>query len=51
MYDILSDFIYQLSCNILSFWDGITIPQKSLLFAHFFMRFKFVFCSKRMKEI
>ena len=30
MYDILSDFIYGLNCNILSFSEGITIQQKSL---------------------
>ena len=27
MYGTLSDLIYWLNCNILSFWDGITIPQ------------------------
>ena len=30
MYGILPDFIYRSNCNILSFGDGITIPQKSL---------------------
>ena len=35
MYGILSDFIYWLNSNILSFSDGITIPQKSL-FLHTF---------------
>ena len=32
MYSILSDFIYWLNSNILSFSDSITIPQKSFLF-------------------
>ena len=35
MYGILLDFIYWLSFSILSFWDGITIPHKSL-FVHIF---------------
>ena len=35
MYGILSDFIYWLNSNILSFSYGITIPQKSL-FSHTF---------------
>ena len=30
MYGILSNFIYWLNSNILSFSDGITMPQKSL---------------------
>ena len=47
MYGILSDFIYWLNSNILSFFD--TIPQKS--FYIFFMRFKFTFCSKKTKTI
>ena len=29
MHGILSDFIYWLNSNTLSFSDGITIPQKS----------------------
>ena len=35
MHAILCDFIYWLNSNILSFSDGITIPQKSL-FLHTF---------------
>ena len=50
MYGISSDFIYRLTSNILLFLDDITIQQKSL-FKKKFMRFKFIFCSERMKEI
>ena len=42
MYGILSDFI-------LSFGDGITIPQKSL-FSDFFMRFEFVFLLRKNED-
>ena len=35
MYAFLSDFMYWLNSNILSFSDDITIPQKSL-FLHTF---------------
>ena len=50
MYGILSDFIYWLNSNILSFSDGVTIPHTIL---HTFLwDFKFlIFCSKRMKTI
>ena len=37
MYAILSDFIYRLNYNILSIFDGSTIPQKSL-YLHAFSR-------------
>ena len=46
---ILSDFIYWLNSNILFPSDGITISQN--LYFYFFMRFKFIFCSKAMKTI
>ena len=31
MYHNISEFMYQLNCNLLSMVDGISIPQKSLL--------------------
>ena len=37
MYGILPDFIYWLNSNILSFYNGISTPQKSL-FLHTFSR-------------
>ena len=37
MRGILSDFLYCLSSDILSFSEGITIPQKSL-FLHTFSK-------------
>ena len=39
MYGNLSDFIYWLKSNILSFSDGITIPQKSVIFYKFLHTF------------
>ena len=36
MHGILFDFIYWLNSNILSFSDGITIPQKSLFLYIFY---------------
>ena len=39
MYGNLSDFIYWLKSNILSFFDGITIPQNSFIFGNFLHNF------------
>ena len=48
---VLSYFGYWLNSNILISLVGITTTKKSLFSHTFFMRFKFVFCSKRMKTI
>ena len=47
MYGILSDFIYWLNSNILSFSDGIIIPQKYL----FLYTFSWDLNSKGIKTI
>ena len=51
MHGILSDFIYCLNSNILSFSEDISISQEFLFLHSFFVRFKFVFRSKEMKTI
>ena len=51
MYDILSNFIYWLNSNILSFPGGITVLKKSLFLHTFSWDLNLFFCSKRMKVI
>ena len=50
MYVTLYDHIYWLNAYILSFSDGIAIPNKSILL-HNVSWTRFIFCSKRMKTI
>ena len=50
MYDILSDFIYCLNYNILSFSVEIAIPHKYFIFTYFFMRLQLILCSKKNED-
>ena len=47
--DVLSNFCYYFDSNILVSSDGTITPQRHSLLD--FLRFKFAFCSKRMKTI
>ena len=51
MYSLLTDLIFWLNSKILSFSDGIRIPQTSLFFIYVLKRFKIIFCYKRIKTI